>query len=159
MTFRIARNDGGDVPALFAADDGSWESTRFSKLPILSDSSDAGWAHDVDSADFAASLRLGDIFRGDVGRLACMGDDERVGPFGGGIIPFVWSTFATGRDIAIFGCCDVGLGALRFPVLGLVLFGDASAINKQKNFKPTGKICISAMRMHCNYTIGQILSR
>lgn len=104
------------MAALFASDDGSSASIKFSELPVANVSSEAA-VHDAASTDLDVSLRLGDDCRGVVGRLDdCIGDDERVGAFGGGIMPLDWSTFATaGRDIAMFGgCVDVGLGALRF---------------------------------------------
>lgn len=136
VTFRWARSNGGDVAALFASDDGSCEATKFSELSDGNVSIDSA-VHAAASMDLAASLRLGDDLCGVVGRLGnCVGDDGRVGGFGGGIIPLDWSTFATvGRDIAMFGCCDdVGLGARRFVIFGLVLFGDASKIKQWESF-------------------------
>lgn len=88
-TLRWPRSVGGEVAALFAADDGSCEPTKFSMLPDASDSGDEG-VRGVVHVGFVptTSLWLDGILRGVVGRLDDSGDDERPDTTGGGIMPF-----------------------------------------------------------------------
>lgn len=39
-TFRVGRSDGGDIEALFASEDGSFDLTKLSELPLVAEHSE-----------------------------------------------------------------------------------------------------------------------